>query len=205
MIIADEPRLTPRYWVTFGLITLQLVCEIFDFFIVGFIVSAVAPSWKLSFGETTIMLLGASVGSIFGALFLGRLADRIGRKRIVVAGGVICAIGAGALSLAPEGSWIIFALIRVVVGFGYGGAGASTFALIVEHTPTRWRTLLTSSLGVVAGVGLVAASAVSAMLFHAIGWRGVAALCVAPILVAIAVAVFVPESPRWLAAARAGR
>ena len=204
-ITTAEPRLTPRYWATFGLITLQLVCEIFDFFIVGFIVSAVAPGWKLSFGETTIMLLAAGLGSIFGALVLGRLADRIGRKRIVVAGGVICALGAGALALVPEGAWGLFALIRVVVGIGYGGAGASTFALIVEHTPTRWRTLLTSSLGVVAGVGLVAASALSAALFHAIGWRGVAALCTAPIVVAIAVAFVVPESPRWLAAARSDR
>ena len=33
-----DPQLTPRYWATFGLITLQLICEIFDFFIVGFII-----------------------------------------------------------------------------------------------------------------------------------------------------------------------
>ena len=202
---SEEPRLTPRYWATFGLITLQLVCEIFDFFIVGFIVSAVAPSWKLSFGQTTIMLLAAGVGSIIGALTLGWVADRIGRKKVVVAGALVCAVGAGALALVPEGAWQLFALIRVLVGIGYGGAGASTFALIVEHTPTRWRTMLTSSLGAVAGVGVVAASAVSAALFHSLGWRGVAGLCAAPVLVAIAVAIVVPESPRWLAAARAGR
>ena len=204
-ISLEEPRLTPRYWATFALITLQLVCEIFDFFIVGFIISAVAPGWKLSFGQTTVMLLGSGVGSIIGALVLGRLADRIGRKRIVVAGAVVCAAGAGALALAPDGAWVLFALIRVVVGIGYGGAGASNFALIVEHTPTRWRTHLTSSLGAFAGIGLVAASAVAATLLHSLGWRGVAALCAAPILVAIAIAVVVPESPRWLAAARANR
>ena len=55
--VAEEPRLTARYWATFGLITLQLVCEIFDFFIVGFIVSAVAPAWKLSFGQTTTRII----------------------------------------------------------------------------------------------------------------------------------------------------
>ena len=203
--VAEEPRLTARYWATFGLITLQLVCEIFDFFIVGFIVSAVAPAWKLSFGQTTIMLLAAGVGSIFGAVSLGWLADRVGRKTILVAGGLICAIGAGALALAPDGAWGLFAMIRVVVGFGYGGAGPGTFALIVEHTPTRWRTLLSSSLGLASGVGLVASSAVSAALFHSLGWRGVAALCVAPVLVAIAIAIVVPESPRWLTARRAGR
>ncbi len=93
----------------------------------------------------------------------------------------------------------------MVVGIGYGGAGASNFALIVEHTPTRWRTLLTSSLGVFAGLGVVASSAASAMLFHSLGWRGVAALCAAPIVVAVAVAFVVPESPRWLKAAGAAK
>ena len=151
---SDEPQLTPRYWATFGLITLQLVCEIFDFFIVGFIVSAIAPGWKLSFGQTTIMLLGSGLGSIIGALLLGRLADRIGRKRIVVAGAVICALGAGALALVPEGAWALFALIRVVVGIGYGGAGASTFALIVEHTPTPATTPRLEVRGVRQRVGV---------------------------------------------------
>ena len=202
MAPAEQPKLSPRYWATFSLITLLLVCELFDFFIVGFIVSAVAPGWKLSFGQTTIMLLGSGIGAILGAVSLGFLADRIGRKTIVVVGGVICAAGAGSLALVPEGAWGLFALLRVIVGIGYGGAGASTFALIVEHTPTRWRTQLSSSLGVAAGVGLVGASAAAAGLLHAIGWRGVAALCATPILLAIAVAVVVPESPRWLAAGR---
>ena len=52
---------------------------------------------------------------------------------------------------------------------------------------------------------MVASSAVSAALFHSLGWRGVAALCAAPVVVAIAVALVVPESPRWLVARRAGR
>ncbi|HEY5412871.1 MAG TPA: MFS transporter [Caulobacteraceae bacterium] len=200
---APEPPLDSRYWVTFSLITLQLICEIFDFFIVGFIVAAVAPGWALTFGQTTIMLLAAGLGSIFGALGLGRVADRIGRKRVMVIGALLCATGAGSLALVPERGWMLFALIRFVVGVGYGGAGASQFAMIVEATPTRVRTLLTSSLGFAAGIGVVGASAVSAALFHTLGWRGVAALCAAPIVVAIAVAIFVPESPRWTRAAGA--
>ena len=200
----DEPQLTPRYWAAFSLIVLQLICEIFDFFIVGFIVSAVAPGWGLTFGQTTVMLLAAGLGAIFGALGFGWLADRIGRKTVAVTGAVLCALGAGALALAPDRAWLLFALMRFVVGVGYGGAGASQFALIVEYTPTRLRTVLTSSLGVAAALGVVGASATAAALFHSLGWRGVAALCAAPILVAVAFAFVVPESPRWLKGARSG-
>ena len=55
----DVAPLRPRYWVTFGLIVTVLMCELFDFFVVGYIVSAVAPQWHLTFGQTTVMLLSA--------------------------------------------------------------------------------------------------------------------------------------------------
>ncbi len=196
----DAAPLRPRYWASFGLVTLQLICEIFDFFVVGYLVSALAPAWKLSFGQSTIMLLSAGVGAIFGAIGFGWLADRIGRKRVVVATGIMCSLCAGSLAFTPEGGWQVFALLRFLVGIGYGGAGASQFALITEYTPASKRTLLNSSLAIPAGVGLLVASLVVSNLFPVLGWRGTAALGFAPILVALAIAVVAPESARWLAA-----
>ena len=196
----DDAPLTARYWAAFTLIVLQLVCEIFDFFVVGYLVSAVAPLWKLTFGQTTIMLLSAGVGAIFGALGLGWVADRVGRKTVVVASGVICCLCAGSIAFVPEGAWMAFALLRFLVGFGYGGAGASQFALIVEYTPSRRRTLLASWLAVPAGVGVLLASVVVTALFPVLGWRGTAALGYAPIVFAFALAFVAPESARWLLA-----
>lgn len=196
----DDAPLTARYWAAFTLILLQLVCEIFDFFVVGYLVSAVAPLWRLTFGQTTIMLLSAGVGAIFGALGLGWVADRVGRKAVVVLSGIICCLCAGAIAFVPDGAWAAFALLRFLVGFGYGGAGASQFALIVEYTPLKRRTLLTSWVAVPAGLGVLLASVVVSALFPALGWRGTAALGFAPIIFAIALAFVAPESVRWLVA-----
>jgi putative MFS transporter len=201
----EEPRLTARYWASFSLIVALLVCEIFDFFIVGFIVAAVAPKWGLTYGQSTIMLLAAGLGSIVGALCFGWAADRLGRKFAIVGGAIVCSLSAGAIALIPDGAWLLFALLRFVVGVGYGGAGSSQFALIVELTPTRLQTVMTSSMGVPAGLGVVAASAAVAGLFHLLGWRGVAALCVAPAALALVIAVAVPESDRWRTAAKTQR
>ena len=194
----DGAGLRPRYWIVFTLIVLQLVCEIFDFFVVGFLVSAVAPLWKLNFGQTTIILLSAGVGSMVGAVGFGWVADRCGRKLVVVATGVICSLCAGAIAFVPDGAWIAFALLRFLVGVGYGGAGASLFALVTEYTPTPRRTLLTSMVGVPAGLGVLLASLVVSRLFPVLGWRGIAALGFVPLILAAALAVYAPESARWL-------
>ena len=194
----DSAALRPRYWVAFGLIVAMLVCELFDFFVVGYLVSAIAPLWKLTFGQTSLMLLSAGVGAMCGALIFGWLADRFGRKRVVIASATMCCVCAGSIAFVPDGAWVGFALLRFFVGFGYGGAGASQFALVAEYTPVPRRTLLTSSMGIPAGLGLLMASLVVTSLFPILGWRGTAALGFVPILLVVAIAIFVPESPRWL-------
>jgi putative MFS transporter len=193
----DSAPLKARYWRTFSLIVLLLVCEIFDFFIVGFLVSALAPQWGLTFGQSTLMLLSAGVGAMIGAVSFGWLADKIGRKRVLLTSATLCCVCAGSLAFLPDGSWIGFTLLRFLVGVGYGGAGASQFALIAEYTPARRRTLITGSLGVPAGVGLLLASFVVSNLFGTLGWRGTAMLGYAPILLLVAIAFVAPESARW--------
>jgi MFS transporter, putative metabolite:H+ symporter len=200
----EEAGLRPRYWVAFGLISLLLICELFDYFIVGYLVSAIAPAWGLTFGQTAAMLLSAGVGAIFGALGGGRIADRVGRKRVMLVAATLCCVGTGSLALIPEGSWLMFTALRFAVGVGYGACGATQFALISEYTPRARRTLITSSMGIPAGLGLLLASSVVSILFEQLGWRGTAMLGFVPLLAVVAIAWWVPESPRWLIAVGRG-
>jgi putative MFS transporter len=194
----DEAGIRSRYRWVFGLIALLLVCELFDYFVVGYLVSAIAPAWGLTFGKTSIMLLSAGVGAIFGALAGGRLADRFGRKHVLLGAATLCCVGAGSLAFVAEGDWITFTALRFAVGIGYGACGSTQFALIAEYTPRARRTLLTSSLGIPAGLGLLLASSVVSMLYAQLGWRGTALLGFAPLLVVALIAWVAPESPRWL-------
>ncbi|MCA6124270.1 MFS transporter [Bradyrhizobium sp. WSM 1704] len=194
----DEAPLDARYWVSMALAVTTSIFDFFDFFIVGFLVAVLAPQWHLTFGQTSIMLLSAGVGAIVGSLAWGALADHFGRKTLTVAGVVLCALGAGSISIIPDGAWILFACLRFVVGFGVGAVAAVALPLIVEYTPTRHRTILTSVTVIPVSLGILAASLTAATLLQLIGWRGLAALGFLPLVPAILIALIMPESVRWL-------
>lgn len=194
----DKAPLGPRYWISMLLGMTTSIFDFFDFFIVGFLVAVLAPQWHLTFGQTSVMLLSAGIGAIAGSLTWGALSDRWGRKTLMVAGVVLCAVAAGSVSLIPDGAWMLFAALRFVVGFGVGAAAAVGVPLIVEYTPTRHRTIITSATVIPVSLGILAASLTAATLLNQIGWRGLAMLGFVPLVPALAIALIMPESVRWL-------
>jgi putative MFS transporter len=194
----DGAPLNARYWTTIGLGIVSSVFDYFDYFVVGFLVAVLAPQWHLTFGQTSVMLLSAGVGAIIGSLLWGALADRFGRKRLLVAGVALCALASGAVSLIPDGAWIMFATLRFFVGFGVGAAASVAVPLIVEYTPTRNRTIITSATVIPVSLGVLTASLTAATMLQSIGWRGLAALGFIPLIPAVLIAFITPESVRWL-------
>jgi putative MFS transporter len=194
----DKAPLNARYWVSVALSVTTSIFDFFDFFLVGFLVAVLAPQWHLNFGQTSIMLLSAGVGAIVGSLAWGALADRWGRKTLMVVGIVLCALGAGSISIIPDGAWLLFAALRFVVGFGVGAVAAVAVPLIVEYTPTRHRTILTSVTVIPVSLGILAASLAAATMLPHLGWRGLAALGYVPLVPAVLIALIMPESVRWL-------
>ena len=156
--ILDAAPLSARYWFLITLLVLGLIFELYDFFIAGFIVSAVAPDWQLTFGQTSIILVSAGLGAIAGSLGFGRLADQFGRKMSLVGAGLLCSAAAGAIALVPDRDWLTFSLLRFLVGVGYGGASVTQLAMIVEFTPTRFRTLFSSILLAPVAAGMLLGS-----------------------------------------------
>jgi len=195
----DGARLTPRYWLLFVLVMIQLVFEIFDFVIVGYLVSAIAPTWQLNFGKITAILTSAGIGAIFGSLAFGILADRIGRRHTILLSATLYTVAAGSIAFLPTGSWLGFCLLRLIVGFGYAGCVTAQFTLVTEWTPKRYRTLLTSSLSMPASLGVMLAAWIFSTFYPSIGWRGIAALGYLPLVVAAIIWLTTPESARWLA------
>jgi putative MFS transporter len=200
LALFDAAPLNRRYWVSFVLLSALFVLEFFDFLVVGYLLAVLGPQWRLTYGQSALILYSGGIGSILGALVFGGLADAWGRKTQMIIGTFICAIAAGLIGLVPSGAWEIFAVLRFFVGVGLTAGVTPSLTILVELTPTRRRTLLTSFYIVFASAGGLLASSTSAALLAALGWRGVAMLGVTPALVGVLIWLFVPESVRWLVA-----
>jgi putative MFS transporter len=196
----DTAPLSARYWTSFALLSGVMVLDFFDFFLIAFVMSVIGPEWHLTYGQGALILYGAGVGAIIGSLIWGSLADVFGRKLQTVTGTIICGLCAGLIGFLPAGAWVLLAILRFLVGFGLAAGVTPALTIIVEMTPTRWRTGICSFFIVFASAGTLLASFTSATLLHAFGWRGVAMTGFVAIVVGLLVWAFVPESARWLAA-----
>jgi putative MFS transporter len=200
LALFDNAPLNRRYWVIFAIMAAVAVLDFFDFFLIAFVMSVIGKEWHMTYGQGAIVLYSAGIGAIFGSLIWGGLGDQLGRKMQTVSGTLICGISAGAIALVPTGAWVLLAVLRFCVGFGLAASVTPSLTIIVELTPTRWRTGMTSFYVVFASAGTLLAASVAAVLLQAFGWRGVAATGFIAIIVGLLTWAFVPESVRWLTA-----
>ena len=196
---AAPESLSLRYWLMFVVITGSGLFDLFDIFIVGFIIAKLGSEWTLSYGQAAIMLMAGGIGAILGALASGILADRFGRRLVFLVTTAITGLASLALASLPSGAWIAFCLLRAVIGFGAAGATTVQSAMIVEFTPLKWRGILPGLALSIGSFGIFGASLLSALLLNSIGWRGLAAIGSLPILFCIIGYWAVPESPLWIA------
>jgi putative MFS transporter len=188
-----------RYWGFASVVAVCTIFEYFDLFLIGYVLSIVGPEWGLSFGQVAIVLLSSGVGALAGALAAGWAGHKFGRKPTMLITLVACGAGTGLMAFVPEGSWQSLAALRFLIGAAVPALHLAVITLVVELTPTRRRTML-SSLIAIAFVPLGGVSAaLAASSSDSIGWRGLVLLGWAGVLLVPVILALVPESPRWLA------
>ncbi|WP_030256307.1 MFS transporter [Streptomyces violens] len=171
--------------------------EAFDQLLIAYAMPELRQEWHLTDGDATAVLTIGSLGMLIGALFSGRMADRIGRVKIIA----ICigVSGLSSLALAMSPSPSPFMALRFVQGLAIGGEVpvAATFISEITRSFKRGRFVLLYELVFPAGLTIGAVAA--AWIVPALGWRWMYAVAAVPGLLCILVQRTVPESPRWLA------
>jgi MFS transporter, AAHS family, 4-hydroxybenzoate transporter len=138
-------------------------------------------------------------GAALGAIALGSLADRFGRKRMMVATTVIFALFTFLTAQASSLTTLIWC--RFAVGLGLGGAVPCFISLGSEYVPLRWRQLTTSALWIGFPLGGILGAFAVRYLLEIHTWRSVFYFGgLVPLLLAVVLLLFVPESLQFLIA-----
>ncbi|WP_432540988.1 sugar porter family MFS transporter [Kineococcus sp. SYSU DK002] len=182
----------------------------FDTSVVNGAVDAITGQFSLSEGLSGFAVSCALLGAAVGAWFAGRIADRFGRKAVMIIGGVLFAVSAVGSAFAFA-VWDLI-LWRVVGGVGVGVASVIAPTYIAEVAPAHVRGRLASLQQLAITVGIFAALLSDAFIANTAGgaanttwlgweaWRWMFVVGVVPSVVWALLALSVPESPRYLIA-----
>ena len=165
--------------------------------IVGFIAPSLMKEWGASRAALGSVVSAALFGLAVGALCSGPIADRVGRRLVIIVSvllfGCTCLISSMAFSLSS------MTVLRFITGLGLGAALPNAVTLINEYSPRRKRLFFGTLTMCGFTLGSAMAGFVSAKLIPAYGWRsvlifgGVMPLAIVPLLI-----MFLPESARFL-------
>ena len=184
-----------RLFVIFGLVWLADAMQVLS---IGFS----APSIAKTFGKTVPEALQTGtfffIGMLIGAFVFGRLADRIGRRPVLMMAVVIDALAGVASAFAPEFAWLL--VLRFITGIGVGGTLPVDYTMMAEFLPSdrrgRWLVLLESFWAV--GTIFLAILALVAVYWGEDAWRVIFFVTGLPALIGVVLRFYIPESPMYL-------
>ena len=174
----------------------------FDTAVVGFIAPALTAEWGIAAARLAPLFAAGLVGLMVGAFAIGPLADRHGRRTMLV--GSMLVFGAASIAASFSGGVPTLTWFRFVTGLGLGGAMPTSITLASEYSPAPRRASLVTLMFCGFTIGSALGGLIAAQVLERYGWRpllvggGVFPLALAPLLWRT-----LPESVRYLV--QAGR
>ena len=167
------------------------------------VISGAIPFFQKDFGIDNGMVeqitSAGLLGAILGALFCGKLTDRLGRRKVILASAVIFAVGAVWSGIAAD-AWNLV-LARLFLGVAIGVSSFAVPLYIAEISPTKVRGTLVSMFQLMVTIGVLV-SYLSDLYFadesDMTCWRPMFYVGVIPACILLIGMFFMPETPRWL-------
>jgi SHS family lactate transporter-like MFS transporter len=198
-LIADikalEPRQRSAIWASY----LGWTLDAFDFFLLVFLKVAIGKQFGVDDVAVSGLITATLVARPFGAFFFGWLAERFGRRPILMI--VILAFSAFSFLSGLAATFAQLMIIRTLFGFAMGGEWGIGASLVMETIPPRLRGPVSGLLQSGYPSGYFLASLVYYLLFDHIGWRGMFFVGIVPALLVFLIRMHVHESPTHVARA----
>ena len=169
------------------------------------IISGASPLIESDFGltvsQTGFITSSVLIGSCVGALSIGSLSDRFGRKKLLIVSALLFLLGSGLCASAA--GFAMMVLARILLGLAVGAASALTPAYLAELAPKERRGSLSTlfQLMVTFGILLAYASNLGFLNHDILGirdWRWMLGSALVPAALLLIGGLLLPESPRYL-------
>jgi SHS family lactate transporter-like MFS transporter len=172
--------------------------DAFDFFLLVFVMNDVAKDFNVETMKVAQALFLTLAFRPLGAFIFGRLADRFGRRPLLMVDVALYSVLGFATAFAPN--LTVFLIIRSLFGIAMGGEWGLGASLTMESVRPQARGPISGLLQSGYPTGYLLAALAYGALYNTIGWRGMFMLSLAPALLVLFIRRHVPESPTWAAA-----
>src|SRR5215472_14116612 len=115
-VLDKQTTLTPNQWRILGAAIIGDALEFFDYFLISFVLAFIIGPWRLTFGQSAVVLLSSGIGAIVGAFGWGWIADRIGRRKVFILTVLNFSLATGTLYFTPDNDWVYLSVARFFVG-----------------------------------------------------------------------------------------
>ncbi|MYE82018.1 MAG: MFS transporter [Gammaproteobacteria bacterium] len=196
--LLDSNPIGRLQWRVVVLCFVLAVIDGFDAQIIAYVAPLIADQFALSPEVMGQLYSSALLGLMAGALIGSPVADRIGRKPVILVSAAVMGVFA-LLTATAESTFELF-LYRFLTGLGLGGVMPTINILTAEFAPARRRALLMTTMFVGFPIGIMVGGVAAAALINVFGWESVFVTGgVLPLLMVPVVMAWLPESPRFLA------
>lgn len=195
--IIDREKLSPFQWMVFAFGFLVFFCDGLDTGIIGFIAPKLIEDWGISKPALAPVMSAALVGMCLGALFSGPLADKFGRKGLIVTTCILFSVFTILCGFASTTHELM--LYRFITGLGLGAAMPNISTLVSEYMPVKRKAFLTGLAGCGFMLGISFGGVLSAYLLDHFGWEIVIMIGgIIPLVLAVILFMKLPESVQYL-------
>ena len=193
----DDRPMGRRQWLVVTLGVLILVLDGFDTTMVGFVAPALIEDWGVARQDLGPLMMSGLVGLAIGSLISGPLADRFGRRFVIINSVVF--FGIWCLASAFANDLTTLTVLRFLTGLGLGASMPNTSTLVSEFAPKKRRSHLVTSAYCGFAAGGALGGLASEHLIELFGWRSVfIAGGVLPLILAVVLLLCLPESIRFM-------
>ena len=196
--LIDQSKLTSFQWRVFILCLLIAIFDGFDTQAVAFTGPALIQAFNLGPGALGPVMAAGTVGMVLGAMFLGLLGDKLGRRPTILIG--VALFGTTSLATAFATSTEQIIILRFLAGLGMGGVTPNILSLAAEYGPARMRGTIMTVVLLGLPTGAILGGLLAAQMLPTIGWQGIYVVGgVVPLALLVVLFFALPESMQYLA------